>query len=86
MSRWIADRPDVPPGLNPSDLILVRTDEERAQIIEGIDLWVAAEEGRDRAVDIANEDADFADEWDDADSNRFQDRVDAGLAPEDSDG
>ena len=41
MTRWIALRPDVPGDLNPSDLILPRTDEERDQINEGIDRYVA---------------------------------------------
>jgi len=27
-------------------------------------------------------DADWADEWDDADSNAYQDRVEAGLEPD----
>ena len=30
-----------------------------------------------------DEDVDFTDEWDDEDSNRFQDRIEAGLEPED---
>ena len=37
----------------------------------------------DRAFLIAGEDVDFADEWDDEDSSRYHDRVEAGLEQED---
>jgi hypothetical protein len=43
-----------------------------------------AEAKRDHFFPVADEDEDFADEWDDADSNAYQDRVEAGLEQEDS--
>ena len=42
-----------------------------------------AAERRDQAFLIADEDVDFADEWDDADSAAYHARVEAGLEPED---
>jgi hypothetical protein len=42
------------------------------------------ESERDHFFPIADEDVDFADEWDSEDSNRYQDRVEAGLEQEDS--
>lgn len=41
---------------------------------------------RDQAPVIADEEVDFADEWDDEESSAYHDRVEAGLEPEDSDG
>jgi hypothetical protein len=46
-----------------------------------------AESRRDHFFPVADEDTDFADEWDSADSNAYQARVEAGLEQEDgSDG
>lgn len=37
----------------------------------------------DRAFPIADEDVDFADEWDDEISGQYHDRIEAGLEPGD---
>jgi hypothetical protein len=43
-----------------------------------------AESRRDHFFPVADEDEDFTGEWDDADSNAYQDRVEAGMEQEDS--
>jgi hypothetical protein len=43
-----------------------------------------AESERDHFFPVADEDTDFADEWDDAESSAYVARVEAGLEQEDS--